>query len=405
MRKLFALTLTALSLPLFAADLSVSGNLELQGRHSWNNEEAKELPTPVTQDWNQGDTFIFYGNLSPKVEFESSKIEANYFLRHAVSDLYREDFLAPRIYTFPNKLIARDLFKLTHRDERINSQTDSAINKLYFEKSFQKFRLAGGRLYINYGLGEIFNPVNPFNQPTGLTSIPNVAQGNDGAQAKIFATDSHTIDLLLLGDKSINDYEGEISPTAWVHGELIADDRLTIDYAGGLDQRRNKIGGQVSYKFDEAMVFGQGLYQGKDSDEDDSETLWDFMLGYDEQLNAKWHLRIESGYQKKKMNKTLNPNALGDRFLPVEYFVAFANTYEVHPLLNIGGTLISDFTTGFTYFIARGTLSLSDNIEGELFVFSPIAKGESSEVNLKDPNSLSQRLVTQDIGLALRAFF
>jgi hypothetical protein len=243
--KLFFVLLTLLSSLSQAADVNVSGNAEIQGRHSWNNEAAKELPFPVTQDWNQGDTFIFYGNVSPKIEFEDSKIEVNYFLRHAVSDLYRNDYLAPRIYTFPNKLIARDLFKLTHRDERINSQTDSAINKLYFEKSFQKFRLAAGRLYINYGLGEIFNPVNPFNQPTGLTSIANVAQGNDGVQSKIFATENHTIDLLLLGDKAINDYEGKISPTAWLHGELIASDRLTLDYAGGLDQRRTKLGTQI----------------------------------------------------------------------------------------------------------------------------------------------------------------
>lgn len=388
-----------------AAEVSVSGNAELQGRHSLNNEAAQDLPFPITQDWTQGDTFIFYGNVNPKIEFEDSKIEANYFLRHAVSDLYRDDYLAPRIYTFPNKLVARNLFKLTHRDERINSQTDSAINKLYFEKSFQKFRLAGGRLYINYGLGEIFNPVNPFNQPTGLTSIANVAQGNDGGQAKIFVSENHTVDLLALGDKSINDFEGKISPTAWVHGELIASDRLTVDYAGGLDQRRTKAGGQISYKFDEAMVFGQTLYQSKDSDNSNSDPLWDFMLGYDEQLSAKWHLRVESGYQKRKKNEIIDPNAQGDRFLPVEYFVAFANTYEVHPLLNVAGTLINDFTTGFTYFIARGTLSLGQNVEGELFVFTPIAKGEEKGDPLKDANSLSQKLVTQDFGLALRAFF
>lgn len=393
------------TLPALAAELTLSGNAELQGRHSVNNEGAKELPFPITQDWDQGSTFIFYGNLNPKIEFEDTKVEANYFLRHAVSDLYREDYLAPRIYTFPNRLVARDLFKLTHRDERINSQTDSALNKLYVEKSFRDFRLAAGRLYINYGLGEIFNPVNPFNQPTGLTSIANVAQGNDGAQAKVFASESHTIDLLLLGDKAIHDYEGEIAPTAWVHGEVIASDRVTLDYAGGLDQRRTKLGGQLAYKFDEAMVFGQALYQSKDSGKDSSEPLWDFMLGYDEQLNSRWHLRIEGGYQKKTENATIDPNALGDRFLPVEYFVAFANGYEVHPLLNLAGTLISDFTSGFTYFIARGTLSLTENVEGELFLFTPVAKGKDSEINLKDPNSLAQRLVTQDIGFALRMFF
>lgn len=406
--KLFLLALLILSsLPALAMEASVSGNVEVQGRHSWNNPEAQNLPFPITQDWNQSDSYLAVGNLNPKLEFKNSRLEANWFLRHSVSELYRNDYLAPRVYTFPNKLVARDLFKLQYRHEGPESQTDSVINKLYYEWSVAQHRVSLGRIFINYGTGEIFNPINPFNQPTGLTSISNVAQGNDGGQLKLFLSDQHTLDLMVLGDKSLENYQGGIDRTLWIHGELLPNDKIQLDYVGGQDQKRNKLGSQISYKFPEAMVFFQTFYQTAyfESDFQDSHSLLDILLGYDEQLTAKWHLRLEGGYQQKNRKFAFDPAALGDRFLPVEYFIALAQQYEIHPLVKVGGTLISDFTTGFTYFIARSTFSIGNNFEADIFAFTPLAKGKSDKSPENQANNLAQKLVTQDLGLAVRAFF
>src|SRR5688572_27204137 len=90
-------------------DAELSGNLEAQGRHSWNNPVAKE---ELFQTWEEDDFFLYYGNLNGKVEFASSRIEANWFVRHTVSDLYRDDYLATRVFTFPRRLVARDVLKL-----------------------------------------------------------------------------------------------------------------------------------------------------------------------------------------------------------------------------------------------------------------------------------------------------
>lgn len=390
-----------------AADTSLDGNVEVQGRHSWNNSEAKQLPFPLEQDWNQSDSYLLFGNLNPKIKFNKSRLEANWFLRHSVSPLYRDSYVAPRVFTFPNRLVARDVFKLQYRHEGPDYQTDSVINKLYYEFSLDQNRITLGRMYINYGTGEIFNPINPFNQPTGLTSINNVAQGNDGAQFKFFVNDKHTMDFLLLGDKAIEGYDGNIDRTVWLHGEVQATNELQIDYVLGQDQKRNKAGGQIAYKFSEAMVFFQTLYQSRftDSDFGDSDTLLDLMLGYDEQLTNKWHIRMESGYQKQNRNQVFNPASFGDRFLPVEYFIALANVYEVHPLVKLSATLINEPTSGFTYGIARATYSMGENFEGEIFGFSPVAKGRNKELKPGELNTLAQKFVTQDIGIALRAFF
>jgi hypothetical protein len=252
-----------------------------------------------------------------------------------------------------------------------------------------------GRLYVNYGLGEIFNPINPFNQPTALTSTSQVAQGNDGVSFTFFVKDNHMIQFLFLGDKRIENYDGAINRTLWIHGELQPTDKLQIDYVLGEDQSRNKIGSQVSYQFEESLMFFQFLYQTELITPEASVHLWDVLVGYDRQLTSKWHIRFEGGYQKQ--DDYANPGTF-TRFLPTEYFAALANVYEVHPLVKVSGTLVNDIKSGFSYLIAKGTYSITKSTEVEAFGFSPISKGDSTD-------NLAQKLVTTDIGISLRTFF
>ena len=380
----------------------VSGNLEAQGRYSNNNEEAKE---DLEQNWDQENFYLFYGNLNGKLEFKGSRIESNVFGRFSQSELYQsptgEPYLAPTIFTFPNNLVARDVFKLSHRRESQNSLSEAVINKLYYEWDYEEHRFMMGRMYINYGVGEIFNPINPFNQPTGLTTIAQVAQGNDGFNVTFFVSDKYTIDFFLLGDKRINDYDGKINRTLWAHGEYQATDKLQLDYVIGEDQRRQKVGGQIRYNFEKAMVFFQGLYRSAFVDKEASNNLLDLMLGYDQQVTNKWHIRMESGYQKKNrfaFSSASSALEATERFLPTEYFVALANIYEIHPLVKVSATVINDVKSGFTYMIGRSTFSLASNTEAEIFGFFPASKGDETD-------NIAQKLVTTDMGIVLRTFF
>lgn len=381
------------------AEASLSGNLEAQGRHSWNNEMAKN---DLFQNWDEENFYLFYGNINGKINFLNSRIETNVFGRHSRSDLYKSrpeplpPILAPSAFTYPNKLVARDVFRLHHLEETDSSRTEYVINKLYYEMDFDENRFMFGRMYINYGLGEIFNPINPFNQPTGLTSISQVAQGNDGMNYTFFVNDQHTIDFYFLGDKTQEGHENQIEQTLWIHGEYQAKSDLQLDYVIGTDQNRHKLGGQARYNLSEAMIFGQALYQTDYTDDKESHPLWDILLGYDQQLNDKLHLRGEGGYQKFNRYATLeNKN---DRFIPVEYFISLVAQYDIHPLVKLGGTVINDIKSGFTYFVTKNTLDLGHNTEVELFAFLPLATGNSPDIEV-------QKLVTTDIGLALRTFF
>ncbi len=386
----------------FAVETEISGNLEGQVRNSTNNPVAKDAP--LLQDWDQENFYLVYGNLHGKVEFGESRIEANWFARYSESNLYdpaplgpfeRDPYFATKIFTFPNRLVARDIFQMQHIEQSGNHQTESILNKFYYEWDDDDQRFMLGRLYVNYGLGEIFNPINPFNQPTALTSTSQVAQGNDGVSFTFFVNDNHMIQFLFLGDKRIENYDGAINRTLWIHGEFRPTDKLQIDYVLGEDQSRNKIGSQVSYQFEESLGFFQFLYQTELITPEPSDHLWDVLVGYDRQLTSKWHLRFEGGYQKQDDYANLGTFT---RFLPTEYFAALANVYEVHPLVKVSGTLVNDIKSGFSYLIGKGTYSITKSTEVEAFGFSPISSGDSTD-------NLAQKLVTTDIGISLRAFF
>ncbi len=379
-----------------------SGNLEVQSRNSWNGDEAKSLnlinDQIPTQDWDSENFSLIYGNLNAKVDFSNSRLESNFFARHSKSDLYKNNYIAPLIFNFPNKLVAREVFKLQNDQDGTDNKTEYILNKFYYEWTYGEHRFVAGRIYVNYGIGEIFNPINPFNQPTGLTSISQVAQGNDGLNFTFYKDDKHTIDFYFLGDKSLQGYEGQIDKTMWAHGEYQWSNNLQLDYVIGEDQKRHKVGGQFRYNFEESMIFLQTLYQTRytdDIDGDQSHHLWDVMLGFDQQVTNKWHVRVEGGHQKKNEFVT---SLFNDRFLPSEYFIALMNQYEIHPLVKLGGTIINDVKTGFTYFITRNTYSFAKSSEVELFAYLPMAKGSDIE-------NKAQKLVTTDVGVALRTFF
>ena len=110
-----------------------SGNLEVQSRNSWNGDEAKSLnlinDQIPTQDWDSENFSLIYGNLNAKVDFSNSRLESNFFARHSKSDLYKNNYIAPLIFNFPNKLVAREVFKLQNDQDGTDNKTEYILNK------------------------------------------------------------------------------------------------------------------------------------------------------------------------------------------------------------------------------------------------------------------------------------
>lgn len=393
------LPISALALPTVEKGdfkMEISGNIEGQSRHLWN--QSSSHASPLSQHWDESSFNMAMANLHLRTEFKESRIEANWFGRYAQSPLYKDNYLAPQLLNFPRKLVARDVFGLAQSDQNGDNQTDSVLNKFFYELDGEDSRFSIGRLYINYGAGETFNPINPFNQPLGLVSQSNVAQGNDGMKASIFLTENATINFYLLGDKRLEDYENQITRTLWMHGEYRSGD-WQFDYVIGEDQKRNKLGGQVNYIWGDAMVFAQLLHSTAYINGKSSEQLYDALLGYDHQFTGKWHFRLEFGYQEKDEKLTANnPAALGERFLPFEKFVAVAQTYEIHPLVKLSATIAQDFKTHFLYGMGRASWSIFNDVEWDLFVNSPLYWEE-------DQKNYVEKLIPTEVGTALRMFF
>lgn len=402
--KHFLLFIAFLSTPLLAENsfsigelkIEASGNLEAQARHTWNPSTARQFP--LSQDWKESNFSVLTGNLNLKASFKESRLESNIFLRQANSPLYQNDYVAPRIMNFPNTLVARDVFRLNYSRQDSDHQTDAVINKLTYEIDGEDSRFIIGRMFVNYGVGEIFNPINPFNQPLGLVSALNVAQGNDGFKASFFLSDRSTLSFFLMGDKQLYGEQDRITRTLWLHWDFRLTDKWQFELVAGEDQKRNKAGLQANYSLEQGMIFMQALYSSEYTDGNASENLWDVMLGYDNQITSDWHMRFESGYQESDGELPVaNTTQLNGRYLPYEYFAALANSYDIHPLVELSATVIHDIKTNYGYGLGRISWSVVKNCEWDFFVFSPI-------YHTRDSNTI-QKLITTDVGTALRYFF
>lgn len=369
------------------------GNVEMQTRHAWSHQAA----TDAGESWEQEDFNLLYGNLSGRVGVDQNSIEFNVFARYAHSNLFEEESLNTQIYNFPERIVSRDLFRLTHNEDTNDSRTDLVINKLFYEWETEDSRFVFGRMFINYGMGEVYNPINPFSTPQGITVLNNVAQGSDGLKFTLFPSIDHTINFYILGDKRYYDYDGgRYARTLWVQGEVLIDEKWQAIYIAGEDQKRFKAGFQISYQLAKGLLFAQYLRSGEPQGEIEGSTFDDYLLGFDRQINSKWHLRIEAGYQKEDLLRDYS--VFDERFLPMEYFVALSNIFEVHPLVKVSASIINDPESNFNMVVFKSTYNAYSNFEVDFYALTPVRSDSSEE-------TLGQQVISTDVGLSLRYFY
>src|SRR5690606_32763126 len=144
------------------------------------------------------------------------------------------------------------------------------------------------------------------------------------------------------------------------------------------------------------ILFAQYLRSSKPEGEIPGNSLDDYLLGYDRQLTDSWHLRIEAGYQKEDQYRDFS--VFQERFLPQEYFLALANTFQVHPLLKLSGTLFTDPEAQFAMAIFKSTYNAFSNFEVDFYALAPIR-------NKPEKETKGQSVISSDVGLSLRYFY
>lgn len=375
----------------------LKGNLELQSRVAKNSSAARS--SPLNEKWTDGHFSMAHGNLNFRSQFKDSRIEVNWFFRHAQSSLYQENRKNVNLINFPNVLVARDVFKLQYNRQDKDFRTDSILNSFYYELDGEDSSFLIGRMMINYGSGEFFNPINPFNQPLGLTNQSNINQASDGMMASFYPSTRSKLNFYLLGDKNQEDYENQITRTLWIQGEYTLSEYLKATYVIGEDQRRNKGGGELRYEEKSYSLYLQSLYTSNLINRKASENLFDLVLGFSQKMGERWKLSLETGYQERDRRiSNLNVLNFEDRLLPYEVFVAPG------VMINLTDTWVSqthivyDPKSEFAFGKTRLSWNFSNHSALDLFASSPLTiKREQA--------SLGQRLLTTDLGLGLRLMF
>ncbi|MFZ4712345.1 MAG: hypothetical protein ACOYL6_01420 [Bacteriovoracaceae bacterium] len=379
----FSLLMLSLSTNSWASNFSYEGSFGGQIKTMGRKAESPDLwATPATFS-------MIHGNLNSKSVIEKGKLETSVFYRRTDTDLYKTLNFTRELLVFPRNLVAREMIDLTKQKNEPDYRSDLLIHRFSYEHEWNKLRLEFGRFFINYGLGETFNPVNTFNLPNGLFIINDLSQASDGARATYFYNEKIDFVFYSLGSKDYADSTHPINPTLFLQATIRHEDWQYL-FVGGADEKKNKVGGEVSLRFSDYLGFIQTLYQSSNNRE---AALIDGLVGLDRQLTELWHVRLEVAYQEIPKNQTFNT-----RLLPQELTVAIAQEYELHPLFKIKPVLTMDPKNYLIFGILKGTLSLTQNLEIEAFALGNLNQNPGEE-------NLRQRLLTRDLGLRGQYYF
>lgn len=318
-------------------------------------------------DKNQSQQHLVYVNTDFKMTFfKHHTIDANWFLRYANSPMYKNGQDTTFWSNFPNKVLARDMFKLEKYDEGTYSQTESTLNQFVYSWGDEEMWFSLGRMFVKYGEGFTFNPINPFNLSTHYSSYQDTDQGNDGLSLSLQATPDLILNLYIFGDKSLTDYNGQFSRTIFVMGDWSVSPKTHIHYIFGEDQRRHNFGFEYKYSFEKGIFFAQGIHQTERVDEKSkSESLNHFLLGYERDLSPSWVSRIEIGRQDLDEKKGYGWKNMS--FLPMHHFVSLINQFQMTDKMSLRINFAAEPETQFHYLMTQATYSLGKYLEMHAF--------------------------------------
>lgn len=382
--------------------LHLSGNLDAQLKQLHNPDSAQTIASQKTsEDWQDETLYLLYTNINAKILIKKhTKVEMNWFARYGVSEIFNENYQAPLYSLYPNEVVARDIFKLEQVDLNGQSRLDSTLNRFTYEWGDEESKAKFGRMWIQYGNGMIFNPINPFNYPLMFSTLQNVHQGNDGFEF-FFNTDPKLkLYLYLLGDKRLTDYDEEITRTILLRGDWQYSNRLNINYILGEDQKRHKYGLELNYGLDNGAVMLQVVRNTKRIDKEDSEGLTQYGLALERDISANWTIRLEGGHnpQDEMAGSTLYSAYMP----PQENFIAAITSVQLTGLVKLRLNLTADPKTDFSYFHMDVNHQYDEKLQFHVFFSSALSNNESKAIR---EQQTAQLMLPTEFGLGLRSEF
>jgi hypothetical protein len=352
----------------------------------------------TSSNWDQESAHLLQGNIGFDLDLWGHKFSGNGFFRLAESPLFNKDPQAASYSQFPESAVGRDLFKIFHSKTDGNRTQYGAINQFEYEWSDDELTFKAGRMFINYGEGMFFNPINPFNFVSSLSNSIGTNSGNDGIQFKIHREDQLKLYIYILGDKSFTDYDKKITRTAIVRGDWNINKDTNLNYILGEDQKRHKYGLEILRRYKNNKIFAQlvRFSQRLDNENPDDEGIAHSLLGIETVASDKWTIRIEIGSAE-------NPDSeekLDSRYLPFEKIFAMQNNYMFTEELSLKLGVVADHSSQSSLYKSELIYSPTKSLSTKFF-----ASGPMSTPNSKDDNIATLRKIPYEIGLAMQAQF
>jgi hypothetical protein len=398
MIKLFILinliSLNAMANSIIRSDFS--GNIDAQAKALKNTQTAKDLG----QDWDQENMYLLYGNVTSNVYFKKkAKLHVNWFWRYSQSELYENDSVAPRFSLYPNNVIKRDIFKLETIQEGDGYVTESILNSFNYEWGDEETVFTFGRMFVEFGEGKTFNPINPFMLPLAFSTLQNIQQGNDGLKFYINSTDRFRFHFYIFGDKQFTDYDGKITRTIMFRGDWDYSKEIHINYIIGEDQKRHKYGAEIKYSISDGAFYAQGVRNSQRLDKEDAQDkgLFHYLIGYRKNLSHNWLGRLEIG--KFDQSNQYIEAQYNQNFLPQKNFVTLSNEVRLTDLVKIELNGSVDPTSRFSYFHLDVNHEYSKKMQFHVFISGPMSRAKEED------QFAAQRVFAGEFGLGLRSVF
>lgn len=382
-------------------DWGLSGSLDIQYKSLKNTKEAED----ADEDWKHSDIRILQSNLHHRTKLWNNILEANWFFRYSASDLYQDNIqFAPSNVLFPDDLMARELFDLKHNQQNQQDRTQSMLNQLSYQWITQEDEASfeAGRIFIDYGEGYFYNPINPFNTPLIMTTLPNTHLGNDGVSFRLPNQKNLTLFIYILGDKKLLEDDDDITRTALLRGDYTYSEKLHLNYILGEDQKRHKYGIELKYwTAEKTFLLTQVVKESKRVDKkDNSEGMTHFLAAIQSRPFDLWSIRLEGGTNDRdEVLGSINPQT---RFLPIKHYLGMSHALYLTDLVTVTLNMIVSPQTDLTYSFLDVNHQYSKQLQFHVFAAGITSKNRDKSVN----KGLSEQLwLPSQLGLGLRSEF
>ena len=265
--------------------------IDFQTKSLRQTEENKKLET----NWNNDKVDLVQGNMQFDLSLWEHKFIGNTYFKIQQSELIRDNVSSISYSTFPEVAVGRDLFKAFHTKTNGSQEEYAVLNRFEYEWGDDEIRMTAGRMFIDFGQGKFFNPINPFNLVNPISNYSNTSLGNDGLQFKIQKNSELTFHIYLLGDKKFTDYDQKITRSLFIRGDWNITSSLHMNYVISEDQKRHKYGLELKKDFTDQYLFAQvmRISQRLDNEDPNEEGHLHSVAGYNINLPNNREFRFE----------------------------------------------------------------------------------------------------------------